>query len=291
MGIAVLEPVDDGIDQILAYRAPNHDATLSALLRHQPQAMPDSGSRRVDADRPPLKQHSASVRQTDTKEGLQEFSSASSDYSCNGQDLSPHYFERDVLEFVLSGQMLDRQRFDGRASLGTLKVIAQRSTDHRLDDVGLGHRADRGSHDIATVSEHRKAISELLDFFESVRNVNERNSLFTQTMQQSEETSDLIFRQGCGGFVQDENSVIVAERLGDLHQLLQGRSKLADQRRRCDVKIKIREQLCCTAIELGPVDNAHALQRFVPKKNILGNAHRRDKIELLVDDANAIGNG
>jgi hypothetical protein len=82
---------------------------------------------------------------------------------------------------------------------------------------------------MTAVSEHRDRVRQLLDLVHPVRDVEERQTVFAQSMQDAVDALDIGCRQRRRRLVEDQELGVAAQRLGDLHHLAARQRQVADK--------------------------------------------------------------
>ena len=88
---------------------------------------------------------------------------------------------------------------------------------------------------MAAVAEHRDLVGEFLDLVHAVRDVEQRQALVAQAVQDRVDALDVRRGERRGRLVEDQELRIAAERLGDLDHLPARQRQVADPRARVDV--------------------------------------------------------
>src|SRR5690606_30106213 len=122
---------------------------------------------------------------------------------------------------------------------------------------------------------------------EIVRDVDDRGPGRPQLSDEIEELLVLSRRERCGRLVEDDEARLCRECLRHLDELpFTGRQKLNQSAGR-DVEADRGEQLAGSIARLRPIDQA-ALRRKIRDADVFGNAQIAEKVELLVDEGDAI---
>ena len=96
----------------------------------------------------------------------------------------------------------------------------------------------------------------------------------------------VILVQRRSRLVQDQQLDILAQRLGDLDQLLLANAQILDLRRGVDAELDFLQHLVGLLDRLVPVDQ-EALLDLVAEENVLVHRQFREKRQLLIDDGDA----
>ena len=89
--------------------------------------------------------------------------------------------------------------------------------------IGRLHRADH-----LAVAQHRDAVADFKDFFQTVTDKEYRRTLGSETARDAEEVAHFTGRKGGGWLVHDEHAGILRKSAGHLHHLLVGNRQTAD---------------------------------------------------------------
>ena len=93
---------------------------------------------------------------------------------------------------------------------------------HHFDQTLLVDLADGGRAHMVAVTQHDQAITDFKNFMQMMGDQDNRDPLLFQRARQIKQIDDLFPGEGGRGFVHDQQSGIMAERLCDLDQLLLG---------------------------------------------------------------------
>ena len=141
--------------------------------------------------------------------------------------------------------------------------------------------------DQPAVAQHRHPLADLEHLMQPVRDVNDGDAFCLELLDDGEEPLDLRRRQCRRRLVQHEELAVIAQRLGDLDQLHLGNAERLDARPRIDVEADLLEQRDGAPVERLAVDDAEGAAWQVFQHQILGDAEIRQKVELLMHDADA----
>ncbi len=109
---------------------------------------------------------------------------------------------------------------------------------HVLDKHSFGHFPFvrvQGDHGLA-IAQNRHRIGDLHDLLQLVRDHDASHALFLQVAQQVEQVVDVDLVQCRSGLVQDQQLDFLAQRLGNLDQLLFADPQILDLRVRVDIQ-------------------------------------------------------
>ena len=119
-----------------------------------------------------------------------------------------------------------------------------------------------------------------------MRNQDRGDALGFQAQQQVEQGRAVAFVQAGRRLVEDQQLDVLAQRLGDLDQLLLAHAQVGDQGVRGLLQADFPQQFARLALRVFPVDDAHA-GRFVAEEDILGDRQLGHQRQFLVDDDDA----
>ena len=174
----------------------------------------------------------------------------------------------------------------------------KRATDHRcgkrmLVDRNAARVAQRA---VATdellhqhaVAQHAHAIRDRDDFFEMMRDEDDRAPLVAQRPHAREKPRRLLFAEHRGRLVEDQHAGVAREALRDLDELRLGHRKKPRFAPEIDVRPERTEQFARAPPLRRAVDRHSAERgRLAPERHILGDIERRHEVELLVHHRDA----
>ncbi len=117
----------------------------------------------------------------------------------------------------------------------------------------------------------------------------ERHASPAQVSEDAEQVTDLVRRDGRGGFVHEEDSRLQRQRLGDLDELHLRHAQLVDRRRRRRVETDHLDPRFRQSIDRGAVDQDAPSRGDALEQNVLRHSELRDEVALLVHDADTRG--
>jgi hypothetical protein len=229
----------------------------------------------------------------DAEEGQQQLLLALAVEPADADDLAPADRQRNVVQALAPGQVLDLQagrgRF-GRRRLGR-KDLGVGPPDHELDDLVVALGAFRERLHVPAVAKHRADVGELFDLVHAMGDVENGQVLVAQL---AEDLVDLVHvRRGQrrGGLVQDQQLGIAAERLGDLDHLAARQGQVLDQLARMQVGATDPGQQVLGPAPLGaPVDETEAAGRR-GDADVVGHRQVRQEGEFLEHADHAAARG
>ena len=114
--------------------------------------------------------------------------------------------ERHVLQ-RWRGQVADREHHISVAKRGKRrKALLGLASHHPLDEEILGGLPDRGGLDGPAVAQHRDPVAETEDLVEPMRDVDDRDAVGLEPVDQREQGLEFAPRQGGGGFVEHQDA-------------------------------------------------------------------------------------
>ena len=108
------------------------------------------------------------------------------------------------------------------------KQHADLAPGHQLDEFAFGDVARLDGGDLASIAEHGDAVADLLEFLDAVRHIDDADAGALEPADQREQVLRLGLGERGGRFIQNEQTHLGEERLGDLDHLLMGARQLAD---------------------------------------------------------------
>jgi len=179
---------------------------------------------------------------------------------------------------------------DNLADLGVTvgEAVGQVPPDHPPDDPVLGHSAARRIErfDDATIANDGDRIGDRLDLLDLVGDQDRRDALGLEAAQQAEQLLAVGLVQGGRRLVEDQESDLLGEGLGDLDELLLADAESSDGRVGEVVEADHLQQVARPGMGGAPVDQA-VMALFVAEEDVLGDRELGDQGELLVDDDDA----
>ena len=125
------------------------------------------------------------------------------------------------------------------------------------------------------------------DFIEFMADDDLGDPLGLQLQHQVQQLLAVVFLQGGGRLVQNQQPHVLGQSLGNLNQLLLSDAQLADLGGRCFVQTNLGQQRIGPLIGGRPVDHT-AGGNLVAQKQVFGNRQERHQGQLLVDDDDAL---
>ncbi len=136
------------------------------------------------------------------------------------------------------------------------------------------------------VAQDRHGVGNRDDLFQLVRDHDARHALLFQIAQQAQQVFAVILVQRRSRLVQDQQLDVLAQRLGDLDQLLLADAQILDLGGGVDAELDLLQHLVGLLDGLVPVDQ-EALPDLVAEENVLVDRQLGEKRQLLIDDGDA----
>ena len=172
------------------------------------------------------------------------------------------------------------------------RVLHQRGGEHhvsphhqpgQLSAVGAGHRASALG---PAVSQHRDPVGHRPHLVELVGDEDHRAALGGHGAQHREQGLGLLGGEDGGGLVEDQDAGVLGQDLEDLHPLLLAHRQLPDAGGGVDRQVVALTQLVDALLDLAPGHRART-----PQGQVLGHREGGHQTEVLVDHADARGDG
>ena len=179
----------------------------------------------------------------------------------------------------------------GRMGLAAIDDERHLAPDHQLGEVllvGLGR--DALADDLAAPDD-RDPVGDLEDLVELVADEDDAVALGREAPEDLEDLLGLLRRQDRGRLVEDEDLGVPVERLEDLDALLPADGQGADLGVGVDLEAEPAAELHDPAVRLLAVEEDRSGHRLLAEDDVLGDGQDRDEHEVLVDHADAAGDG
>ena len=175
---------------------------------------------------------------------------------------------------------------DVRGAVGV--AVLERAPHHRADDAVL---IDLPGDDVvgldgAPIPDHRDGVRDGRDLVQLVGDHQARDAARLQPSHEVEQVSRIIFVERRGRLVEDEDTDVLRQRLGDFNQLLLANAEGLRLRVRADVHPDAGKQFDCLRPGSFPVDQ-RALHHLGAEEDVLGDGQLGDQRQLLMDDHDA----
>ena len=160
-------------------------------------------------------------------------------------------------------------------------------SDHAADEIVDGDIADVHGRDRLAVAHDGGAVRDLHRFFQTVRDINDSHTFGLQLCDGLEELCGFFIGQRRGWLVHDDDLGLMIQCLCDLDHLLLRNAETADPASDVDIHLQRIDNGLRVAVDVLPVDARGVFHRKRAEEDVFRNAQLRNKIELLIDDADA----
>ena len=215
----------------------------------------------------------------------------------DAEDLAGADLEVDAADDLVAAVVVDRQALDledragrvgrrrGRPSSETSRPTISSA---RSSSFGLGR--DPLADDLAAPDD-RDPVGDLEDLVELVADEDDAVALGREAAQDGEDLLGLLRRQDGRRLVEDEDPGLAVERLEDLDPLLPADRQRADLGVGVDLEAEPPAELDDPPLGLLAVEEDRVGHRLFAEDDVLGDGEDRDEHEVLVDHADAAGDG
>ena len=281
---------------VLGDRLGFKEALDLAVLGDVDDAVLDRLARHPVAHRAAFQLHLAAMEEValhHTGNDLRGFGAARADQAEDTGDLAAVDRKRGVADHAAHRQVLDAENLlPVGARYAFLCILAvefagQRAADHGIDDLVAVEILGEIGDDVLAVAQHGDAIRDRQRFFQRVRNEDDGDAVLLQAADQREEVMLLLWRQGRGWLVEDDDLGLVVHRTGDFHHLLLRRAELRHEHGRIDAEVQRLQKLLRR-----DVDAAQAVEKLlVAEIEVLPHRHRWHQAGLLEHHGDSFGLG
>src|SRR5690606_16438348 len=243
----------------------------------------------VQSDRP-------GDREEQAGDGFDQLRLAVALHSGHTHDLARLHLEADpvhgtMVAVVDYDQVLDLQHRPARFCGRLLYHQLDGTTDHHLGEfLGRHFAGSRLPYDLAP-PEHRDPVGDLEHLPELVGDEDDPLARLAQASDDLEEILDLLRREDRCGFVEDDDLGFAEQDLDDLDPLLETDRQVFDDGARIDLQPVLSRDLGHLLTGLSIVDPSQDIGRLHSEHHVLGDGEDRDQHEVLVDHADAGGDG
>ena len=167
-------------------------------------------------------------------QAFQQFGAACAHQAVNADDFARVQRERHMIDHIAAadarqGQVFDAQHFLLQRVIAVGEQAVRPPPDHLLDDpveADIGGGRFRDQHPIA---QHGEGITDVQQFVQLVRDVNNRHILRFQFADNAEQHFDFGIAQRRSRLVHDQDADVLRQRFGDLDDLLLADAQIADR--------------------------------------------------------------
>jgi hypothetical protein len=299
---AVREPRQAREADIVRHAEVRREAGALAIAGEEQQAAGDRLARRAQRERPAAKRRAARGPASERAEQrVQHLAGAGALEPGEAEDLAASQRERHVLDDGAVAALLVRhpQGLDGQRRLGgpfgprgTGRApgdeIAPHHPAHQLRRRQLLRR--RRAHR-AAVPQHRDPVGEAVDLLHPVGDVDDAAAPALEPLDPREQRLHLVLAERGGRLVEDEQDRIAPQCASDFEQLPARQRQLRHRLPRRELQVHRREEARGLRFLLLEAHAAQAAPQFPPEEEVVGDAHRGDERELLVDGRDAGADG
>ncbi len=259
---------------------------LAAILGDVDDTVPDGiGWGPNDSDGPVDLGH-ALRRPGDAKQGLHEFRPARPDQPIKAKDLAAPQGKADICKFGWMVIADNLKHFVAKMAFALRKDLGHIAADHHLDQFGLCHVRDHPvSHELP-VAENGVAVGDAKDFVELVADEQDRLALRLQRFDQFIKLLDFLVRQGCRGFVHNDDARVNRQGASNGDKVFVGDAQIAQPVGRVDFRADAGQDFCRPPLHRLPVDQAKLSAWGVSQKDVLRHGQFIEQDRFLMDRSN-----
>ena len=169
---------------------------LVPILRDERDAALERRPRRAGAHLAAADEHTAAVRAAHAEDRLEQLRPARADQAGEPDHLAGVHRERDGLGRTGCDERLDLEHRLAEGDLALVVVVGQLAADHRRAEHLLRQPVARQLADVPAVAQDDRAVGELDDLGQPVRDQDRRGAVVAQPAQQPEESLDVAPRRG-----------------------------------------------------------------------------------------------
>jgi hypothetical protein len=256
------------------------------------KALIGSLPRAADTDLAAIKFDALDPSRPQPEQALEEFGSPGADQTGEAEDFAGPYLEAHVGGPARHGQAVHLQSRPvcRRHRIFRRKQVRQFAPDHQIGHLmprQIGCGVPRNE---TAIAHHDDFIGVSFNLVEFVRNIDDGHTARFQPGHQPEQRLGLTGRQRRGRLVHDQQPCISGKRLGDFDELLFGDDQLPQGRIRVPVQPHLRQHPPRLGVHRGIVEQPAAFL-LVAEKDVLRDGEIFGKVELLVDQDDAVGLG
>ena len=200
-------------------------------------------------------------------------------------DLAGIHFKVDITDQVTGVQILHLEDLLALFTLDPGELLLDFAADHVGND-GI-HRGTCEIHrgDVLTVTHDGDPVNNVLQFFQTVGDVNDAAAVRPKALDDAEQFIDFLCRQSRGRFVHNQNSGIDGQCLGDFHHLLLGNRQIAHHFTGINIDLQIGQNGSGFCLHTLLVHH-EALHFLTAQEHIFRNRQMGAHIQFLMDNGN-----
>ena len=284
--------------EIGAHREREEQRLLLAVFGNQADAVADGVLRGADVDLLAVDQDAAAVDAVRSEYRPRRLGASGADQPGEAQDLAATNLEGDVfkhggvsvLRISAPGKAFDAKRDVAdfrRSAMGVERCDV--ASDHQADDLVDARLRDHAGADLPAITQNRVAIADLEHLLETVGHEDDAEAARLEITNDAKQLFDLVGRQRRRRLVHDQQPGVHRKRARDLHHLLLGHAKVADERHRPDIEPEPARDRQGVRGHLAPI-HERAQARLAADEDVLGDRHIGREGEFLIDrrDAEAL---
>ena len=222
-----------------------------------------------------------------TTEQAKQLGTPCPDQSEQAKDLTFVRLETDRLAQARAEQAIDLQRHRAARTMAVIVDVLNVATDHAGHQLIVGQLAHvvEGAH-VAAVLEHRHGVADAEHFFHAMRDVEHDFAFVTQAPDDRHQAVDLARRKAAGRLVESDDMGATRQRFGDFHQLPLAEGQAPDFGLRVDFIGQAFQAIQRLLTQRAAIDQAET-GRQMAEKQVFGDGHFRDQMQLLMDHRDA----
>ena len=168
------------------------------------------------------------------------------------------------------------------------KLVFQRTADHGLDQLVVGHVGHVLGEDVLAIAHDRHPVAQLEQLLQLVGDKQYGDALALELANRGHQLLDLLLAQGGRGLVHDQQLGVQRDRLGDLHHLLQAHAQLAA----LDVGVHLGmtqrgQRLVRLPVHAGIVQQPARLGDLAAHEHVVHHRQHRHDVQLLIHAGDA----
>ena len=214
----------------------------------------------------------------------------------DAQDLAGPDVKVDAPDDLRAAIVGDPQTFDPKGDLGRVRRAPvdrelDFAPDHELGEVVLVRLGWDPRADDPAAPDDRNPVGDLEDLVQLVADEHDAVALGGKPSEDREDLLGLLRRQDGRRLVEDQDARLAVEGLEDLHPLLPANRQGRDPGVGLDLEVESPAQLKDPPASFAPVEEDRIGHRFFAEEDVLRDAQDGDEHEVLVDHADATGDG
>ena len=241
------------------------------VFREIANAQTDGIQRFIDRDFLSVQQHPARCFWIGTENEAGKFRASGADQSGQPQHFTRAHLERSGFDLATTEILYVEQDFSGFAVRLALIKIAQRSSDHHLDDFCRLQLLTRQFADVSPITQHRDAIGQGIDFGHAVTDVDDGDAFIAQFAHDGKQRIGFTVGKCGGRLIHDQDTSAMDQRPGDFNLLLLGDGELAGRcggGKRC---IKQTQDFLGATVHFGGIGNSPTGTWFAAHEHVFGH--------------------